>query len=246
MPIRLPHDQPDNLEWLPGSTRYPMNDAGELAARLGSIVTYDRRGEVLFLDDMRFGIAGWRPSSLPVGASVKVGADVNSTYGYKMILTSGADAGFGMYVTHTYGVPALSQYGAEFGFAIKDPLLFFSFGIVSDQPTTQYNYEISFNLFTKKLEYRNTGGTYTPFANIGTIPDLRLIQHVFKMVADVESGEYMRVLFDNQQYDLSGIAAQQVASSGDGLLQFSINLYTYNNAYPQVHVNYFILTGNEP
>ena len=53
------HGYPDYGTQGPVSTVHSIQDLGELAVRLGSIVTFDRRGNVLWLDGFDSGIGAW-------------------------------------------------------------------------------------------------------------------------------------------------------------------------------------------
>ncbi|GAG01299.1 unnamed protein product, partial [marine sediment metagenome] len=66
------YDMPDDYKWLPGSTRFPLSDIGELAVRLGSLCSYDRRGEVIFIDDFGHGVNGYVLSHVGTGGKILV------------------------------------------------------------------------------------------------------------------------------------------------------------------------------
>ncbi|GAI56753.1 unnamed protein product, partial [marine sediment metagenome] len=55
----MAHGQPDFGMYQIAKTIYRLADMGELAVRLGSIVTHDRRGDVIWMDNFDSGIAKW-------------------------------------------------------------------------------------------------------------------------------------------------------------------------------------------
>ena len=55
------------------ATVFPVTDLGELAARLGSIVSHDRRGDVIWLDGFEDGLDKWQPTTSGSGAAVDLG-----------------------------------------------------------------------------------------------------------------------------------------------------------------------------
>ena len=55
----MAHGHPDYGGAAPLATVYTLQDLAELAARLGSIDVFDRRGNVLLLDDFESGIKKW-------------------------------------------------------------------------------------------------------------------------------------------------------------------------------------------
>jgi len=61
------HGTPDWGVTAGARTVYQMTDLGELAVRLGSIVTHDRRGDVIFLEDFEEGMGRWRFPRTPLG-----------------------------------------------------------------------------------------------------------------------------------------------------------------------------------
>jgi len=73
-------DAPDWYKYLPGSDRYILEDMGELAARLRSPITYDRRGEVLYFDMMEHGLAPYFTEENEEGSYV-ISAQVKDVFG---------------------------------------------------------------------------------------------------------------------------------------------------------------------
>ncbi len=55
----MAHGQPDFGMYSLASTIHKIADMGELGVRLGSIDTFDRRGDIVFLDDFEGGIQKW-------------------------------------------------------------------------------------------------------------------------------------------------------------------------------------------
>jgi len=87
----MAHGQPDYGMYTLANTIYRLTDMGELAARLGSINTYDRRGDVIFLDSFESGLTAWSPSSACTGSDLVQSAKHARSGGFSAKFVCGSD-----------------------------------------------------------------------------------------------------------------------------------------------------------
>lgn len=66
----MAHGAPDDSDVLKEQDLYRVDDMAELAARLGSIVTYRRSGQVVYLDDFANGLNHWLVHTFLAGDAV--------------------------------------------------------------------------------------------------------------------------------------------------------------------------------
>lgn len=242
----MAHGGPD---WSTGgqiSTVHTIEDLGELAARLGSIDTFDRRGNVLAFDDFESGIGKWYRSG-DAGYDISWDGNHGRNGGFCCKIMTGGAAGRVAYIYRRFGYPVLSRLGFEFSFAT------FLFGryleLKTDLQTAAglHSPAIRYVALTDTFEYNDDAGIYQ------TIPDLTWRPmdtawgfDTIKLVVDYISNEYVRLIVNNQVIDLSGISYQvgTVPAIPYGTLE--IRLTTDVAAQARTWVDDVIVTQNEP
>jgi hypothetical protein len=118
------HGHPDWGEGAIVSTIYRVMDLGELAVRLGSIDTFDRRGNVIFLENFEAGYLKWATSINGTGSSVSLVAGIARSGEHSCLLVGGPGVGRFADVTRSVAIPVIGKLGGEISFAIgSDRLL---------------------------------------------------------------------------------------------------------------------------
>lgn len=223
-----------------------LGDLGELAARLGSIVTFDRRGDVVWLDGFEEGIAKWLSYTSGTGASVAA-SDAKARNGaWSCKLTAGSDALQFAYIERDLAFPVLGKCGLEASFAFDTDLdrvilyMYLYDGTNRHLPAVQYDYQ---NL---KLQYRDSSQAWV---DIKTDLELYAGGYPFwtwKLVVDWQEGEYQRLILNETEYDLEGIAYAKQADAVNPKMRVTLENKGYGGANGVVYVDDVIITQNEP
>ena len=239
-------DLPDDYPFLPNSVRFPLVDLGELAARLGSPVVYDRRGEVLLVDDFHYGIGGYDQQALGTGAAVDLVNDITDAGPFAVKLTAGSDGSRRAELNHYQTPLAAARYGFEVSFYLDSDgeefelVAFFWDGSVQQQARIRY-------LFTGgQWSYYKQGGGYTnislPSLFIGSTPRF----HWAKLVVDFSEGKYVRFLLDDGVYGFINVDLRTQASALDPGMAFGFQFKGDAGENDTIRVGRFIITANEP
>jgi len=85
----------------------------ELAARTGSIVTFDRQGSVVFLTDFETGMSSWESAANGTGASVGVSPEHARNGAFSVKMVGGSDGGRSAQISRAFPYPVLNKYGLE-------------------------------------------------------------------------------------------------------------------------------------
>ena len=96
------------------------------------------------------------------------------------------------------------------------------------------------------LQYRDSVGAYITFATDITLIDTNRIFHTAKLVVDGRLGQYLRFIWDNTEYDLSGNAGFTVAPLTVARMDVIIDLVGRAGQNDIVYVDDVIITQNEP
>ena len=227
----MPHGARDDANVEIDVDQYRLDDMAELAARLGSIVTIQRSGKVVFLDDFESGLGGWTTSFRAAGGQVVISN--NATY--QGGCSSRLDSGIGAIptTTMTKWIPAFewSSAGIACMWLVDNDLLSLTWVIKRYSGTRLTTWKVLYTRAAGTLSYFNAAGAPVVFATPGILAAGYKSFHAFKFVCDMTGVNYGRFYLDGVHYDLSAYLAADVASADLPYMQFSIELRgdTVNN-----------------
>jgi len=239
-------DLPDDYPFNPGSTRYPLVDMAELAARVNAFDVYDRRGQVIWWDRGLGGTAPWIVS--PVIGSNKLSLINEYTYfgPYALQLTSDLTTSAFVFMYHILAAAELNKWGAEVAFGFPGNFERLSIRFMSQDGTNAHAARIDFLRSGDKVQITDENGN---LLDVGTLPLLAGnagVYHHVKMVADFADDMYVRLLIDNQEIDLSAYPLYVYANASGPWQYFQIVLWAEAASVQSVNLGNVILTVNEP
>jgi hypothetical protein len=223
-----------------------MQDAGELAVRLGSPVTYDRRGNVVFIDSFEDGLGAWITEAIGTGAAINLSTLSARTGAYSVKLVTGTTASMMTGVSKYQPRPVLGKIGLEASFAAvsADPAVLLS--VYHYTGAGYYLFRLRYEYDTELLEFFNSAGAWeTLDSALAFYPD-RHSYNPMKVVIDLADNEYDRALFVDAEYNLAGESGYWVAVASAPYL--AIGAYAVGEAGGSytVYLDDVILTQNEP
>lgn len=241
----MPHGNRDYFTSMPMSTMYSMIDAGELAARLGSIVTFDRRGNVLWLTGFEEGLAEWSAGGKGSGFSVSVSTYRAFSGGYSCKLVPGSTPTYEASISRYHYLPPSLKIGFEFSFLPSIKLGYLYNRMYFNKDGYAHFTKVRYDNTNKSIDYWGSSGNYVPL-----VTDIDLASHkpwwsVLKWVYDLGKGEYVRLLINHMQYDLRGIAPQITPSPNRNNLFYDIGLVQADGGQGATYIDNVILTINE-
>lgn len=239
-------DQPDFWRYRPRGPVYPVLDLAELAARLGNIDTFDRRGDVIWLDDFEGGISKWVTGGSGLGYAVATSTVTARNGGYSMKLKAGYTASMYAYASHYMPKPVLGPIGLEVWVAFGSDMSKFEIWLDVYDGTQHIRARIRWVPSEQALQYRDENDVWADVLTGVSLVKADYFFHGFKLVADFDKQKYVRVILNDTEIDMSGIAMPTSAS----LLapQLVVTLYNYGFEEYEVdsYVDDVIITQNEP
>lgn len=193
---------------------YTSTDIAELAARLGSPVTFDRRGNVVWFDDFESNINKWSirfsgngPGDTPlgVGGGAVLSADAVYRGSLAAKLTTPDAVGDGVNLDLFLPVATITNLGAEVSFTLDDDVWWYQITIIRRNGTVGLGGAIRYSLPGQVLTYWNSAGGRTDLIaplDLGVAPEGSHQWHTLKMVADMTNGKYLRCIIDDQSIDM--------------------------------------------
>jgi len=243
----MPHGGPDWGTEGPVSTIYSIQDLGELAARLGSIVTHDRRGNVIWMDDFESGIEQWSRAGHP-GYSVTWDSEYAATGGFSCKMVTDNDEDDMVAINKYIGYPKLSKYGMEFSFSYMQNCKYFSLWFPSWTREGLGWPAIRWNASEEYFEYYDEDGNWQEITGLSYAPPHTAYKfQTIKLVADLIKREYVRLIVNSEVLDLSGIKFYFEDVPGfepDAYLRIRITADA--SAPATAYINNAIITQNEP
>lgn len=245
--IGLPdYSQAKPVGSVPVGPVYTSTDIAELAARLGSIDTFDRRGNVIFLDDFKDGIAKWGKAGSGAGEGIEWTAEYIGSGGFAAKLYTGDTLGNYAQMSTSLPYPVLSKLGFEVSYSIDWYL---------DHVSLLMHLATGTQLATAIIEWDRASGQCLYFGSDGNYhtltPLMRLLTvkahfNTAKLAIDPLTWEYVRFILNNTAYDLSNKAFRVVDSPAAPYLDCAVIIATNANHIATAYVDKAIITQNEP
>jgi len=242
----MPRGQPDYGAYQTKTVGATLADMGDLAVRLGSIVEYDRRGDIVYLDNFENTILKW--DRLGVGGGTAALSSGEAKSGSQSVkLNTAAVLVCAINLLKSFVVLGTPRIGAEISLCNlgnnQDFLISLSYwsGAAGHRAVMRYDHSLG------NIEVEDTAlGNWVVVAHVGA---MRLAEHLFypfKIVADFNTNRYIRCLFGGNEYDLSAILLPPQLLAGGAYYRVGITLNNDLAIAQAAWVDNFILTQNEP
>lgn len=222
--------------------------AAELAARLGSINTFERRGNVMYMDNFEDSTLKWTKDVSISGSAVKSNA---YTYfgNYSMKLQTGVSSGGWADLTHNFILPTSSKFGIELAFSF-DSVDKITMTLGCFDGVNMHIGGLAYSARLNKLYYGyNILGAegWTEFQNsVDFVEDYGSFM-LAKIVIDLNIDKFVRAIVNNVEYNLS--AYNLITGSNAVAPRLMVDIGINNGSITGNVISYFdnfILTQNEP
>jgi len=225
----------------------------EQAVRLGSIDQFDKRGNVVFMDDFE------DPCTMENGKyDYSVGgtgawvarSNVTSLSGsYSVCLTTGNSEDDYARFWKRFAPPIYKRISSEIAFQYNRNLKNFKISIYIYDGTNYYLGQVQTVTSTSSLQVRKSDFTWETFASgmkVNLNDDISLFHHI-KLVIDLANMKYVRCLLDDSEYDLSNYSLYTSTSSTRPRLSCAFEAVNGSGGGNQsMYIDNFIFKENEP
>ena len=241
----MAHGTPDYGILTPVSTVYTSQDTAELAVRLGSIDTHDRRGNVIFLEDFEGTLIRWQTDLTGVGAAVDVSTDRARNGKQSCKMTLGQGEGNDCLAYHRQPMPRDTGLGLEASVIIPYQTQKTSIALIRWGDGYQKQGYLRYDLTTSELQLYAAVIGWTAFASGITLRHVDYYFHTFKIVVDFVNNKYIRAIVDHIEYDLSAYAVNAVADTQGARLRSELRGYNSDGENHDLYWDDIIVTRNE-
>lgn len=245
----MPHGLPDYGINVAKEINFNLADLADLAVRMGSIVEYDRRGDVIYLDDYESPLRRYREI---VSANCSARLDSTSSRSGAQcckLATSGVINDFA--ATYYYLAPMVSgRHGAKISvvhlnFHTSNSEYVIYWSVFTG--THNINAGIALNPWARTIAYYDPAGVPVVFEdNFRPISSNVWQYHNMKLVVDFDTGYYVRFLFDILEWDMSALRFLKNPNPGAPQHTVALQIEALAAAVKVAYQDDFVYTLNEP
>ena len=242
----MPHGTPDWGSGKPTATTYASTDMAELAVRLGSIDTFDRLGNVIWMSSFEHGTLGLTPYGTGTDAEVYPSTEYPLSGGLHLVLKTGNLIGNYAGIMKALHFPVLGGIGVEISFNPVANMGDFWAVMQQADGTTMSVWRAKYDHQAGTLEVFVTGGGWQTIGTPGIAYTEPGRYCSLKLVVDCLKGKYHHVTFNAYRYDASAYAPFTQADPTRPYLDVGAFAYTAIAENLEVNIANMIVTQNEP
>lgn len=245
----MPRGQADFGMYAPKTVGATLADMADLAVRLGSIVEYDRRGDVIYIDDFETPKGKYIDASYGTGSKAILDSSVAKSGAQSIKLVTGGTINQYSRTQHYMPLSALGRLGLKVSASLHRMDAFastFVLWLETYTGTQLVNAKIQIDVDGGILKYFDENGWQTFESGLELYALYSFIFHNMKMVIDLDTNKYVRFLIDSLSYDLS---AYSLNTSTNTRAPYSVAVFTLTDLYGRVWncwLDDLVFTINEP
>ena len=218
---------------------------GELAARLGSPMFWDRRGQIVKMQTFADGYGYCTTSHGGTGSAVAFDTDIFQFGKQSVKLTAGTDGAFAADVTLWSDYSPASIVGFEFTFSLDTEVSWvYAEGRVWDGVNENQIY-LRWHAVNGKLQIKNDTAAWPDVCDF-QLPAVPQLFVTVKVVANLSTQQWVRLLYRGQEYDISAIKFWRAASDVHPYLTYKVQALGTVTTNRSIYVDRMIVTTNEP
>lgn len=239
------HTSPDYSSKAKIERSYGQVDNGELAARLGSINTIDRRGTIIWYDDFEYlGASKWTITADTIGTATFTVARVWMGNSAMKVVTA-AVANDTVTMTKPFSLPHEGTIGVELMTNISGASGYIELYLQCYTGALYHFPAIRYNQFLNTLEYFNDALAWVDVPLNQSFDPGNLQWLYMKLVVDWTTGYYVRCLLGSEEFDLSAIPMYQAANATLPRMDAGMLVKTLAAGVVTCYIDNVIVTQNE-
>lgn len=242
----MPHGAPDWYGYRRTSKTHPLGDLAEHAVRLGAINSFDRRGDIAFIDSFEYGLQKWNQITGGAGANIEITPQYCLHGGYSIELTGGSDGSCYACIEHHGALLPTNQIGVEVAFSLASLIDQIHLQLITYDGTSVRNTVVRFNDVGNLLESYQGGGVFPLIHAVTPTPRNSYSFNHLKYVFNPITGHYVRAIFNNTEYDISQHTYHTIGSALAPCFIVYVWLYSRAANNDIAYIDNLIVTQDEP
>jgi len=221
-------------------------DNAELAARLGSISTEDRRGNMIWYDNFEDNINKWVTNTTGSGGSIALSTDQAHDGTKSVKLVTGNIAGNTATMIKYMNYTELTKMGFEIRHTLNSSIKHIVQAIYIFTGTTMYHAATKTDIQNNRLQILKQDGTWETIETGHTFYFAQSLFDYSKIVVDPQTGKYERWIYNNKTHVLNTYNMQSTADTTGAHIEYWFEITTNTNSNEEIYADAFIVTRNEP
>jgi len=239
------HGRPDWYNITPLVQIHASEDINELAARLGSPDTFDRRGNVSHIYTFESGLGEVETQAVVSGSACYLTA--SPSYLGKPVADLYTIGNVNAYtlVSGRGSTEQAQTYGAEFIFSQSAQEYQIIFYLNYTFGSYLYSSGIKLNPATSAAYYYDSSGNWIQITGTFTIYDMPNLFNNLKLAIDIANTQYLRFILNDTHVSLVGIPLRQTAATTKAMINWSVIQLGGSSLFCDLYLAAVILTINE-
>lgn len=223
-----------------------LEELAEQAVRLGSIDTFDRGGNVIWLDNFEDGITKWVPGGIGTGHATTWDSTRAKSGSFSAKLTTGDAENDYENIVHLLSFPVLSRLGFEYSFSLGPNVRDIQLNVYLHDGNQAHYAEIKWVAVGACFYYLDSANREQALSPVVSFRQDTNLFNTIKLVVDFISGEYVKLIANNTIFDMTGLKYRKRTLLLAPYLRVQLQLYTSANAAAMIFTDDVIITQNEP
>ncbi len=241
----MAHGAPDYSNVKKDGFVFRIDDMAELAVRLGSIVSYDRRGDVYWFYGFDYGIGDLLESTVGASSTVSLRTDFYEHPPFACRLTAGGDAGNYATISRRLATPSTVNVGTQVSIRPSSSSADIRLYIENFNGTSRFRSKLRLNPQVGTLQIEDdTEGWVTIATGLPAFTSIAHFIHM-KVIMDITTNKYVKAVLDDTEYDISDYDAAESSSSISKSILASVYNLSTESGNDSINVDNLIVTINE-
>lgn len=241
----MAHGAPDDSNVVNTVDLYRVDDMAELAARMGSIMSFLRSGKVLYLEDFERGLSAWTVTEVDADSDVTLSNDRVFMGKAGVYFASGTGTYHYAQINKLLPAPQVCKVGLAGHFSVVTGAKYYYFYVSYGDGSKIYAFCVRYDHTVGKLAYYHHDDAYTEFATPGVLYHAANNFHVFKMVFDLVTLEYDRLYLDRIEYAMTDLEPEYQGTELLPFLSVVIKVEGDGTDQTELYLDNLVLTFDE-
>ena len=216
----------------------------ELGARLGSPIAYERRGQVIVLENFDQGVDDWLWSATTATSYIKAATASVVHGGYSAYMFRGAGTGGYCQLGRRFDIAPATTVGYSAWYRMYNAPDYIIFYLLVDDGTNTHQGSLLIDTATDLIYNRNSGGGYDLITVYPCTPPSEKHFRFIKFTLDLSADTYGYAIINGAEHDLSSESCQTGISGVRQILPL-VEVYAEAGNDTEVYVDSLAITTME-
>jgi len=241
----MPHGAPDDSDVVKVGDAYRLDDMAELAARLGSPVTFNRMGDVVWMDTFAGGVNGWKESITGTDIAIEIRNTHFLTDGLACAIETNEayPANGTIFRSFPYYADTRIGFSATYSCYKHGSTVVFEI-YVYDGVSALWGV-VFIDHRSGDVTYLDDTGAYAPLCSLGQLGESGEIWYPTKLVIDAGTHEYVGLYHGSTYQSMAGLALYAYASVQAAHVVAGLSLHAASATEHILYVDSAVYTVNE-